>query len=334
MKPTAAISEITFFNGNTFQIQENEKVILVGPNNSGKSQFLRELLHICGSGKTVHKLIIRDLKISKKGTVDDLKKFLDNKAKYYNVNDQYRYKNWQMHKRNLYLWDQDYLTGGLLSGFVKSVTANNRLSISEQQQSIATDDLKTKPQHVLYDDDSLMSKISELFKQAFGKELMINFRGGSKIPIHVGELPSIPSIQGSIDRVGDAYVQALKEQPLLNQQGDGMKSYAGILFEAIVSDLDITLIDEPEAFLHPPQMKKLGETLASKVNGQLFIATHSSDILRGFLEGAKGNIQILRISREGNSNIVMKAPVNTIKNLWKKPNLRYSNALECAYPQS
>lgn len=52
-----------------------------------------------------------------------------------------------------------------------------------------------------------------------------------------------------VDRVSNAYVNAVREKPLLDKQGDGMKSYAGILFEAIVADLDITLIDEPEAFL-------------------------------------------------------------------------------------
>lgn len=75
-------------------------------------------------------------------------------------------------------------------------------------------------------------------------------------------------------------------------------------------------------------MRKLGETLASEVSGQLFVATHSSDILRGFLEGTQGNIRILRISREGNSNSVLEASGETIKSLWEKPELRYSNALE------
>jgi len=55
------------------------------------------------------------------------------------------------------------------------------------------------------------------------------------------------------------------------------------LFEIVVSERDITLLDEPEAFLHPPQMRRLSETLSSEVKGQLIVATHSSDILRGFL---------------------------------------------------
>lgn len=322
-KPTVSISELSFSGGNTFQINENEKIILVGPNNSGKSQSLREIVSICGDGKTDRTLVVKDLKIIKKGTLEELEGFLKAEADYVGVS--YRYKSWQVHENHIRLWNNEYLIGQLIEGFIKNIAANDRLSICEQQSSISPEVQKTKPQHILYDDELLMNKISRLFKKAFGKELMFDFRGGNKLPIHVGDLPNI---QGLIDRVSDLYVQAVRENPLLDKQGDGMKSYAGILFEAIVSDLDIILIDEPEAFLHPPQMRKLGETLASEVSGQLFVATHSSDILRGFLEGTQGNVRILRISREGNFNIVMEASGETIKDLWEKPELRYSNALE------
>lgn len=170
-----------------------------------------------------------------------------------------------------------------------------------------------------------MRKISGLFRRAFNKDLMFDFRGGSRIPIHVGE---IPSSEGMIDRVSNYYVTAVRNNPLLDKQGDGMKSYAGILFDAIVADRNITLIDEPEAFLHPPQMRRLGETLSSEVSGQLIVSTHSSDIMRGFLEGTRGNVRILRIRRDGDVNMVSEASAEVIKELWEKPELRYSNALE------
>lgn len=322
-KPTASISELSFSGGNTFQIKSNEKVILVGPNNSGKSQSLREIVSICQEGKTERSLVVNGLKISKEGSLEELKKFLETEADF--IGNQYNYKSWQLNENHIQFWSQAYLKGQILQGFIKNIAANDRLAICNQQTSISSGAQKTKPQHVLYDDEQLMTKISGLFKRAFGKDLMFDFRGGSKLPIHVG---SIPVLDGSIDRVGDLYVKAVRENPLLDKQGDGMKSYAGILFETIVSDLCITLIDEPEAFLHPPQMRRLGETLASEVEGQLFVATHSSDILRGFLEGTQGDVRILRISRKDDLNIVMEASGETIKGLWEKPELRYSNALE------
>jgi hypothetical protein len=323
VKPSAYISSLTFSGGDTIKCEKNEKIILVGPNNSGKSQTLRELIGISKDGKTEHTVVVKNLKLEKEGTKEDLADFLKEEADYIGLN--YSYGSWQLPENHIQFWSQDFLMHGLSSGYIKNIDANNRLSICQQQQSIGPAEQKRMPQHVLYDDEALMKKVSDLFRKAFGKDLMLDFRGGSKIPIHVGEEIEL---DGLVDRVSDAYTSAVRKFPLLDIQGDGMKSYAGILFEAIVSDLDITLIDEPEAFLHPPQMRRIGETLSSEVNGQLFVSTHSSDILRGFLEGTKGDIRILRIKREGNQNYVSEAPKSAIQELWAKPDLRYSNALE------
>jgi hypothetical protein len=234
-KPAASISQLTFSGGNVFELKPTEKIILVGPNNSGKSQSLREIESICKDGKKVRPFVVVDLKMTKVGTVADLKGFLETDGVF--VNDHYRYKNWQIHSGHIANWSNEFLLHGLSPGFIKNIAASDRLTICNQQRSISPDEQKSKPQHVLYDDAALMSRVSGLFRRAFGMDLMFDFRGGSQIPIHVGE---IPSGEGSIDRVSDAYVRAIRGNPRLDQQGDGIKSYAGILFEAVVADLDIT----------------------------------------------------------------------------------------------
>jgi len=321
-KPSASISTITFSGGQEFLFSPKEKVIIVGPNNSGKSQTLREIVQCASKGDNARPIVLQSVDIKKTGTAEDLKSFLEENAKV--VEQQYRYKSWSFHTGHTKMWQQPLLQHNLAAGFIKNIDANNRLSICNLQNSVADTDQRSSPQHLLYDSEALMKRISGLFRQAFGQDLMINYRGGSVIPLHVGQTPS-----SDIGHpVSDLYVEAVKKNPPLHEQGDGVKSYAGILFEAVVSDFDITLIDEPEAFLHPPQMRRLGETLASEVEGQLFVATHSSDILRGFLEGTKGDVRMLRIRRDGNRNLVTEAAPDTVKELWNTPVLRYSNALE------
>jgi AAA domain, putative AbiEii toxin, Type IV TA system len=322
MKPTATISKIQFSGGQSFDLGPNEKIILVGSNNSGKSQSLREIVNVAHTGEYRDNVVVTLMELSKSGNSKDLETFLENNAS--RIGDSFHYKNWNLKSRLISYWDQPYLQLGLSAGYIKNIDANNRLTICNQQESIGSNEQKTAPQHVLYDDTQLMVKISSLFRQAFGKDIMFDFRGGRFLPIHVGILPEA----NLVDRVSDAYVDAVRKNPLLDKQGDGMKSYAGILLEAIVADLNVTLIDEPEAFLHPPQMRKLGETLAAEVKGQLIVATHSSDILRGFLEGTRGSVRILRLRREGNQNVVTEASADVIRELWEKPVLRYSNALE------
>ena len=322
IKPSASVSKIKFSGGQEFSFKANEKIILVGPNNSGKSQTLREILHIASSGHHARLVVVQRAEFDKSGSVEDLKSFLEEKAEYFNGS--FRYKSWAIPESHTQFWGQPYFLNGLASGYIKNIDANDRLKICEQQKSIRPNEQKSRPQHVLYDDSALMEKVSGLFKRAFGLDIMFDYRGGNVMPIHVGEKPDVTLV----DRVGDAYVAAVRSNPLLDQQGDGMKSYAGILFETIVADLDINLLDEPEAFLHPPQMRRLGETLASEVNGQLIVATHSSDIMRGFLEGTKGDVRVLRIRREGQKNLVSEAVPDVIRELWARPELRYSNALE------
>ncbi len=235
----------------------------------------------------------------------------------------------QIHEDNFdHVQSGKYLPYGLHEIFSVKIEAQSRLNICEQQNSISNEELPKKAQHFLYRSQVLSTKISDLFKKSFGSELIINYRGGQKIPIHICK-DFNHSV--SLDRVSDKYIDELKKFPLLDKQGDGIKSYAGILFEAIATEKQITLIDEPEAFLHPPQMRKLGATLSSEVEGQLFVATHSSDILRGFMEGTKGSIRILRIRREGDMNFIHEAAPETIKELWEKPQLKYSNALESIF---
>jgi len=321
--PSASISKITFFGETSFNLAPDDKIVLVGPNNAGKSQVLRDIQTICRTGRVEDAIVVKDLELEKDGSEEDLQHFLNEYADYRDRH--YYYRDWVIHESYLAFWSDSYLKENITEGFIRQISANERLSICEQQKSVSPDERKTKPQHILYDDEALMAKISGLFRAAFGKDIMFDFRGGSKLPIHVGEVPEGVGLE---NRVGDRYVEAVRVHPLLDKQGDGMKSYAGILFDAVVANRNITLIDEPEAFLHPPQMRKLGETLASEVSGQLLVATHSSDILRGFLEGAKGNVRILRIHRDGDYNIVYEASTDTIRELWQKPDIRYSNALD------
>lgn len=323
-KPKVRLTNLTFSSSQNIILDPNDRIIIVGANNSGKSQLLRDILEVSGSPNITPAKVITKVEVSKEGSQQNLLDFLRENNESTDPG-QYRHGTWTIYEGNLYTWENPGLHQVLQPAFIKNITANERLNICQDQASISPGQLKSRPQHFLYDSDSLTHKISELFKTSFGKDLMFDFRGGNILPLHVGEKPSGDDM---VDRVSDAYTQAVRKNPLLSNQGDGMKGYAGILFEAIVSPVDITLIDEPEAFLHPPQMRKLGETLASEAKGQLIVSTHSSDILRGFLEGTKGQLRVIRLRREGDKNYVHEADTETIESLWQKPDLRYSNALE------
>ncbi|MGO9481869.1 MAG: AAA family ATPase [Candidatus Kryptoniota bacterium] len=154
-------------------------------------------------------------------------------------------------------------------------------------------------------------KFSGYFRQAFGMDLIVHRNAGNSVPLYIGERPT-PK-QGE-DRVSEGYLLELEKLDLLDQQGDGMRAFVGVLLNAFISTYSILFIDEPEAFLHPPQAKLLGKMLANDMPSerQLFLATHSEDFLKGLLDANISNLKIIRLQREGMVNRVSVLNSNDI----------------------
>jgi hypothetical protein len=108
-----------------------------------------------------------------------------------------------------------------------------------------------------------------------------------------------------------------------------MRSFVGVLLNAFISHHSVIFIDEPEAFLHPPQARLLGKMIANDMPSerQLFLATHSEDFLKGLLDADNSNLKIVRIQREGRINKVSVLHSSDINSIWNDSLLRHSNVL-------
>jgi AAA domain, putative AbiEii toxin, Type IV TA system len=104
----------------------------------------------------------------------------------------------------------------------------------------------------------------------------------------------------------------------IEKQGDGMRAFATVVLNTLLNNRCLTLIDEPEAFLHPPQARTLGFMIAKEFpkNRQAVIATHSGDIVRGLLEGDPERIKVLQLSNHEPQKV------------WNDPILYHSNILD------
>ncbi|WP_206337539.1 hypothetical protein, partial [Pseudomonas viridiflava] len=125
--------------------------------------------------------VVNKVEVSKEGSQQSLLDFLRENGEPTDPN-HYRYGIWNIYEGSLYTWDSPGLHQVLQPAFIKNITANERLNICQDQASISPGQPKTRPQHFLYDSDSLTDKISGLFKASFGKDLMFDFRGGSILP--------------------------------------------------------------------------------------------------------------------------------------------------------
>ncbi|BAV45108.1 ATP-dependent endonuclease of the OLD family [Mesorhizobium loti] len=89
------------------------------------------------------------------------------------------------------------------------------------------------------------------------------------------------------------------------------------------------MIDEPEAFLHPPQAKLVAESIVGHGGGrQTIIATHSSDILQGLLSDQGDRVSVVRLTRANSRPTASYLASDQVSELWKDPILRFSNILD------
>ncbi|VVB64894.1 AAA domain, putative AbiEii toxin, Type IV TA system [uncultured archaeon] len=115
----------------------------------------------------------------------------------------------------------------------------------------------------------------------------------------------------------------------LDDQGDGIKSFVATALTMISIERPIIMIDEPEAFLHPPQAMKLGEFIAENSNNdrQIIIVTHSSDLLRGIIN-KRQDINIIRVDRNKNDNKIYPLDADDLVRISNNPLLSSSRILE------
>ncbi|QXX74770.1 hypothetical protein MHY1_01586 [Methylovirgula sp. HY1] len=211
---------------------------------------------------------------------------------------------------------------------VSQLTTAQRLSLTNAPNTIDfRSEPKTHPLHHLYRDGRKRHQLLQWFKRAFGTEIAIDMLAGRVVPLHVGD-GAEP--RGSEHVTDDSYLERLRLLPRLDEQGDGMKSFVGMLLNILYGHHDIIFLDEPEAFLHPPQARLLGTFLGRErpANVQIFVATHSADFIRGALESSDPHLRIARICRQNDIGQITELATGEIERSWSDPVLRFSNVID------
>lgn len=183
------------------------------------------------------------------------------------------------------------------------------------------------PLQKLYSLPELEQRLSEAARRAFGQGVVLNRFGGSQLTLHVGAPPGPFSTAGPPPV---EYLQGMGRLPSMQDQGDGVKSFIGILISVMAAPFFFLLIDEPDAFLHPPQALLMGAMLAElkPADAQLFVATHDANLLRGMLDATNVPLTVIRLDRHGERTSCAQLGADDIRRLWSDPLLRYSNLLD------
>ena len=323
------MDSITFSNGVQINTSNLSLFVLVGPNNSGKSEFLREIERLAAGPDSP--VVLSSASFSRSGESNTIEGHLER-----------RFFSQRQNGNNLFniwgnpLWSQsvkgqwDGQLGTLSKLFVSRISTDERLSDSNPVNSV---DLRsgaaTHPIHLMQFDPNLESAASAQFYRAFNLDLLVDRFGGSKVGLLVGNRPEFGPGE---DRISTSYREKIDASTnALEKQGDGMRAFATIVSRVLALDTaSVILIDEPEAFLHPPQVKMLGEFLATKVptGKQVVVASHSRDFIVGAISESTSNMAIARLVREGNENVPNLLPHKLAEEISKDALMRHSSVLD------
>lgn len=333
-----SIQQIELSDGSVLELPLSGLTMVVGPNNAGKSTFLKEIDQIAQSGVADHSRrslkVVKGLTLHKEGSDEDIAAWIEEHAERLpNRSDDIVYgrinSGQSLRMRNiLALWQLENKLEGLWRYVAHAMDVNTRINAATSaQQFDPQNEIPSQPLHKFYYDGELLGRLQKKMKDVFGEDLYLQIHG-PQLKLLLGKPVNSLTSDG---RPTKEYVEELKDLPLLDEQGSGMRSFMYLMVSIMSQAYFCILLDEPEAFLHPPQARALGDSLVNEVDqdSQIIISTHSSDIVRGALNSVSATpMKIVRLTRIGEVNHFKELKHDDIKRLWNDPVLRYSNVLD------
>lgn len=328
--PRIVAETMIFSGGQKLELAENDTVVFVGPNNAGKSACLREIASFLGPATDQN--VVNSIQFRKIGTNSDFRDFLDQNAVVTGgANPQYSGFGYSFATSHSNFFEQKGSNFRFIVGFfVSQLETKSRIGGADASGQIRLfQDPPNHPIHLLMQDSDLENEMSELFKRAYDKELFVFRAGGSEFPLFVG---SKPKLAPGVDALSRQFVtEAIEHAQPLSKQGDGMRSFCNVMLRTLLSTHhSMQILDEPEAFIHPPQARLLGEYLSQKrkSHSQLFVATHSAAILEGLCASPNHDVRIVRITRKEDENFIHEIEPLLARKITTDPTARFSRVLE------
>ncbi len=328
--------------------------VIVGPNSSGKSQLLRDIKEKI-SGEPRDLVVATNLEIE----IPDLPTFLKclKKEGYihstWDDNDEEQYVPMttsfgtgqgaqHVGSRQLDQWKNKSATAtsknrkneyfGWFSKFlVTALFLENRLT---SLASVGTIDFETQPPvndlQALHLDDDARQELTKESQRAFSKAIWSDTSRGNKLCLRIGEDGQVPKAESLLS------VHEMKKYRTIESEGDGMKSYIATAISLLLGRRPVSVIDEPEMCLHPPQSYSLGQFIGKNATSDqtaTFVATHSSQILRGVIQTAS-SLQIIRLTKNSNGFSARHVNSEALAEAMKKPTVRAETVLDGIFAQA
>lgn len=135
----------------------------------------------------------------------------------------------------------------------------NRFDLSESKHYHLWHSTRTPFNYLsrLYLNADDQTKLGQIVKEEFDRYTYLKSDDNNYIHILLSKLPKT-EIAGSTEKT----LTDSLEEIAITEFGDGVKCFVGLCLSILACPFRIVLIDEPEAFLHPPTAYSLGRNLS------------------------------------------------------------------------
>lgn len=324
------IEDIEFSGGQKIKLTESSILVIVGPNNAGKSSVLREIRDRLTEGFNFGP-VLGNATIRVKGSVDAFKRQIRDAGLATEKMGVIRI-GWAEYQIDRVEDDlkKGFVGSRAVSLFVSYLGAEERLQLTDpSSRGDYINSAPKNPMQWLELDNVAEKRISDIFEKAFGSGLILNTFAGDKLILHIVGSGDARSESNSTREEA----KWLASLPKLNLQGDGMRSFAGTAMSLLVHPTSTILLDEPEAFLHPPHARRLAHVIATEVPGecQVVVATHNDAFVRALLDFSGNRLILARIVRRGSKNLATVLDQNQLGAMWNDPLIRTSDVLSALF---
>lgn len=335
--------DLEFTDPTSLAIPLKGMTIFVGPNNSGKSQILRETERLlkCGN-KVPENKIVKNVEL----TIPDhheREKIVHAIEQEFLNSDQVTHDLFQIGqgivkrsspKQHVFHQirnanDKHWFATFAIGPHVKLLDGRTRFELTDEQEAGDLDLSPANSFQRLFRNDNLRKLLQNYIHNAFGKYVLVD-------PTRLGKLRLKFSneLRAELEQSLNAEArQFYSNATSITEMSDGVKAYTGLLISFITSSQMLALLDEPEAFLHPPLVRKLAfqlGTLAKNNLQPICVATHSSDFVLGAIQSGLP-VRIVRLQyRDGISRARMVSP-DTLETLVRHPLMRSANVISAMF---
>jgi ABC-type cobalamin/Fe3+-siderophores transport system ATPase subunit len=326
------------------EIPTDDVTIFVGPNNSGKSLVLRELEQSFGSHSNVATKLLDDYEIAWP-TVEQLNADIEELTKKappgtspdniyvgrFKVDGTLDAHSTQKDALLQFVTRQSnkrWVASQFLRFFLLRLDGRTRFALTDNKPR---GDLLQRAQNIfvqLFNDDELRRRVRDIVYDAFQVYFTLDQLSPDALRIRLSETEPGPEEQHWSADARAFHGKALH----VKEASDGVQAFIGIVCAVLAGDYRALLIDEPEAFLHPPLARKLGYQLTTQLQsgGSFFASTHSADFLIGCLQ-ASDRVRVVRLEFSNGKSKGQIVDSEVLKSFFKTPLLRSANVISALF---